>query len=59
MEPAQVPSRGCRRGEPDEWIEQPFLGDQFQHGRTFPAGNDEPFDEIELLGATDENGVGA
>ena len=47
------------RGERDEWIEQPFLGDQFQHGRTFPAGDDEPFDEIELLGATDENGVGA
>ena len=51
--------QGVPRGERDEWIEQPFLADELQHGRTFPAGNNEPFDKVKLLGATDENWVGA
>ena len=51
--------QGVPRGEPDERIEQPLLADELQHGRTFPAGNNKPFDKVKLLGATDENGVGA
>ena len=51
--------QGVPSGEPDEWIQQAFLANELQHSRTFPAGDNEPFDDVELLGATDENGVGA
>ena len=51
--------QGVPCGEPDEWIQQTFLANKLQHGRTFSAGDNEPFDDVELLGATDENGVGA
>ena len=53
------PEQGALSGERDEWIQQVFLTNEFQHGRTFPSRNNEPFDEVEFLGATDENGVGA
>ncbi len=51
--------QGAPCSKPDKRIQQPFLVDELQHGRAFPARDDEPFDEVKLLRATDENGVGA
>ena len=53
------PEQGALSGERDEWIQQAFLTHKLQHGRTFPARDNEPFDDFELLGATDENRIGA